>query len=182
MPDSERRSPREIELQAEIEQLKHQLELDYLTGAANSRAFDKEIKGLGKLAHSGMLQNIGFIYADIDDFKKINDQLSHAFGDEALKIVAATLQGSGRSKLDTAFRFSGDEFGLLLPNADELVVQRIMQKINASLKKPVRHEDNEGVVTITMGIAIFPETSIDKLKKVAEKAMRDEKKNKGVGR
>lgn len=182
--NEERRSAREIELEEEVRRLKKRLETDRLTGAINTEGFEKEMQALQKLANKGLLEAAILILADVDDFKKCNDRLGHSFGDEVLKTVAVTLQANGR-KTDTAIRFGdrSDEFALILPGANTEVGTRTIREIEDYLKThPVKYEGTEEYISITMGLASFPETPLNQLRKVADLNMLQNKKSNGAGR
>lgn len=178
----ERRSAREIELEEEVKRLKKQLDIDDLTGAINGRGFNKEIKFLNQLTTEGLLKTAVLILADADNFKKYNDTHGHDFGDEVLRVVATTLQASGR-KTDTAARIGGDEFALVLPGANAEIGTKIIQEIKNYLRiHTVEYEGIKEYVSVTMGMASFPETPLNQLKKVADLKMLQNKKDKGTGR
>lgn len=90
--------------------------LDGLTGLGNHRAFQEELaRQLEAASRDG--QALGLMLIDLDDLKKVNDTRGHAAGDDLLvavgRIAAMTLR-----RTDRAFRVGGDEFAVLMPNAD----------------------------------------------------------------
>lgn len=185
MNGTERRSQREIELETEIERLKRELNFDSKTGAYNSRAFDAEMRSLEQLVKKGLLSQLSLVLADVDNFKVYNDTLGHDFGDEVLRTVAIAMQAAGRKDLDTVFRFGdrSDEFGILLPGADEMITNRIMQNITRNLQMyPAMLEGESRVVDISMGVAVFPDTLLSKLRKKADNQLIVAKAQKHVGR
>ncbi len=78
----------------------------------------------------------GVIFFDIDDFKKLNDQHSHRVGDKVLKTVARTLQGNIRS-IDQLGRWGGEEFLVILRNANRKNLERIAEKLRMLVEKSV---------------------------------------------
>lgn len=94
---------------------------------------------------------------DIDHFKHVNDQYGHLVGDKVLKIVARTIHQCLR---DTDFiaRFGGEEFVVLLPDADEETRTSILNKIRETIAKlPFKFKDKRLSVTISLGASLFTE-------------------------
>lgn len=99
---------------------------------------------------------MGILFVDIDDFKMINDALSYEIGDSLLREVARRLESSIR-QVDTLTRFAKDTFAILLsqlakPETAAIVAQRILQNFH----EPFVIQDNELVITVSIGISIFP--------------------------
>lgn len=117
--------------------------------------------------------SLAVMFLDLDHFKMVNDTLGHLIGDELLQAVAQRLRHNIREG-DTLARIGGDEFLLLLPyirNREN--VAAISDKIIASFKTPFRIEAHELFVSVSIGIAIFPDDGemIDTLIKHADIAM-----------
>ncbi len=115
---------------------------DFLTGAHNKRSFlsqvDKEIARAKRSAHI-----FSIAYLDLDDFKQINDRLGHAAGDKLLQQVATALENAVRIT-DSVARIGGDEFAILLTEADPTQVEQAgvrirvrLDELAMSLSKPV---------------------------------------------
>jgi diguanylate cyclase (GGDEF)-like protein len=98
------------------QQLEHQALTDPLTGLANRRAFTEHYKRTFAAAkESGSALSVVMI--DLDHFKRVNDQFSHAVGDDVLKAFAKILQEHCRAT-DLAARYGGEEFVLLMPGVE----------------------------------------------------------------
>jgi diguanylate cyclase (GGDEF)-like protein len=150
----------------EVTSLKQQLEevasTDSLTGALNRRKFfelgEKEIARARRYSHP-----LSVLMFDIDHFKQINDQLSHAAGDWALKHTIKLCLGCLRTQ-DIFGRMGGDEFAVILPETDQagarLVAERLHQEIKTS---PVRWEEHVIYIKLSIGCSeLLPEdTSLD---------------------
>jgi len=96
--------------------LEEQATTDALTKIANRRSWDNQFALMLKLSQR-YNHPISILLADVDHFKKYNDDLGHSAGDRALKVVAQTLQGSARGT-DLVARYGGEEFAILLPETD----------------------------------------------------------------
>ena len=87
---------------------------DPLTGLANRRAFDLELRAVAARASRSAPAHL--VMTDIDHFKRVNDVHGHDIGDEVLRIIGEVLHGNVRRESLIA-RVGGDEFGILLPGA-----------------------------------------------------------------
>jgi diguanylate cyclase (GGDEF)-like protein len=98
---------------------------------------------------------------DVDRFKQINDTLGHAVGDQVLKSVAQRLVACVRSS-DTVSRYGGDEFVVLLSEvAHSEDAALSVHKILTALSTTHRIEHQELYVTVSVGIAVFPDDGTD---------------------
>jgi len=141
----------------EIARLKTQLSesqqaalYDALTGLCNRRYFDSELNS--KMA----LDKLCLILIDIDHFKKINDTYGHQMGDLVLKAVAKKLQSSCRDNAQV-FRYGGEEFAVLVPNADAKHARQVADGMRRMLEK-ISVKDRRtgqilGDITVSAGVA-----------------------------
>lgn len=121
---------------------------------------------------------VAVVLADVDLFKTINDTMGHDLGDELLVKVAQRLSNSIRD-YDTVSRFGGDEFVIILNQFSHTKdIVRIMDKIMRDINKPFCFEDRELFITISAGIALYPQDGADAetLIKHADAAMYNAKK------
>lgn len=100
---------------------------DALTGASNARRLAEELKWLDRSGGAGSL-----LVLDLDGFKRVNDALGHAAGDELLRRVAAAVQGCVR-RADLVARTGGDEFAVLLAGATPDEARGVAEKIRAAV-------------------------------------------------
>ena len=130
--------------------------IDELTGLRNLRALQEQLPTwLGPAARTG--RRMALMMMDVDGFKTVNDRLGHGMGNELLKEVANLLRFAVRVG-DEPYRFGGDEFVLLLSDADgegaRIVATRI-QEIYRSMGQTLRSTDVQ--VSFSIGIAVFPD-------------------------
>ncbi len=145
---------------------------DTLTGLPNRElVIDRAEQMLARARRTG--KPMAALYIDVDDFKRVNDSLGHASGDELLRVVSSRLLGVVR-EADTVARLGGDEFVVLLEDialdaGPELVAQRICQL----LKQPIDlHAKGRTVaVTASVGIALGQQGSADELLRDADVAL-----------
>jgi diguanylate cyclase (GGDEF)-like protein/PAS domain S-box-containing protein len=134
------------------EELKHQAFHDALSGLANRALFrDRLEHALDRAARS--LSSLAVLFLDLDDFKFINDSLGHAAGDELLVAVATRLTGSLRTG-DTAARFGGDEFAILLEETvDTQAACEVAERVLADLKPAFWVKDRSVTIHASIGVA-----------------------------
>lgn len=145
---------------------------DLLTELPNRRLFVEEVNQI-ILEHERDKNSFAFLFIDLDGFKKINDVYGHDVGDEVLKITANRLTQVLR-KSDLVARMGGDEFTAILRNVhSRKSVEKIVKKIQNTLKEPMNINGNICNVGSSIGIAIYPEngTSFDALVKNSDDAM-----------
>jgi diguanylate cyclase (GGDEF)-like protein len=153
-----------------FEDAMHQAFHDSLTGLPNRALFLDRLE----LAHARARRSgspIAVLFMDLDAFKTVNDSLGHAAGDELLVLVAGRLRRWVRPS-DTAARFGGDEFAVLLEDLDlstaaEIVAQRILD----SLREPFEIQGQEVFVGASIGIASSAHPGSDDLLRNADLAM-----------
>ena len=129
---------------------------DNLTGLANHRAFHDALNRALIIAERDK-QPLGLMAADLDHFKALNDTHGHSFGDDVLRLVAASLREAVR-ETDLVGRVGGEEFAVLLPNTDGDTAMKIAERARTA----VEAIDLPGVtVNCSAGVAIFPDDTLD---------------------
>ena len=142
---------------------------DSLTGLFNRRYFQKKITEEVHRA-SRMGYPLSLIMIDVDDLKAINDTSGHLAGDDILIGVAEIIVESIRKDTDTAYRYGGDEFLLILPNSDEEKARCVAFRITC------RVMERFGRIGISAGVAGFRRGDSEKeLIHAADSAMYAEK-------
>jgi diguanylate cyclase len=127
---------------------------DDLTGLANRRAFNETLEHA--LAHRPPERRFALLLADLDDFKAVNDSLGHHYGDELLRLAAPRLQQAVRGE-DVVARIGGDEFAVLLADADGILASRIAERLRAGFRRPFRLGSRDVVIAPSVGIALVPD-------------------------
>ncbi len=158
------------------EEIKFLAFYDPLTSLANRRLMtDRMGQQLAHARRSGELVAVCMI--DLDGFKQVNDQLGHKSGDTLLVEVAHRLQGCLRQS-DTASRFGGDEFALLLGGFEKVSeCEQLLHRLISSLAMPYQVGGTIARVTASIGVTIFPNdgNTPDLLLRHADQAMYEAK-------
>ncbi len=164
---------------ARTAQLKEDSSRDPLTNLRNRRAFNDLIERETAIAQRYQ-RPLCLLILDLDHFKKINDTLGHASGDQVLQIAADTIQNSIRDT-DVAFRFGGEEFAVIMAETNLLSAGGIAERIRIALEKTPFHTSKGKIhCTVSIGITGYrPGEAIDDLISRADMALY---KAKGEGR
>lgn len=148
-----------LESQAQIKDAKdraeNQVNFDSLTALASRTLFSERF--LQALDRSDrMSTQVALVFLDLDRFKYINDTLGHSAGDELLQMTAARINKELREG-DTAARFGGDEFAVILPDIKNMAyIEHIIDRIRQRLGKPYNLSGNSVIVSASIGITVFP--------------------------
>lgn len=147
---------------------------DFLTGWHNRRYLQQRLKE--ELARAQRRAgSIGCLMIDIDHFKSVNDGYGHLAGDTALKEIALRVDTQIRS-MDTAARFGGDEFAILLPEATVLEAATLAERIRDSIAAmPFRlTQQVERNLTVSIGVAaVSPGRDDTDFKALADRLLAD---------
>jgi diguanylate cyclase (GGDEF)-like protein/PAS domain S-box-containing protein len=150
---------RDITVRRRLErQLAHQAFHDRLTGLPNRARFQAHLDEALQ-AHSTEGRAVSVLLCDLDGFKRVNDTLGHAAGDEMLRIVAQRLAQCVR-ETDLVARLGGDEFGIVIDDhlgAAKLVAKRILEVVSTEAKVRGHHV----LPALSIGIAAVSDTSTD---------------------
>ena len=141
-----------LELTAELDHISEVAHEDYLTGALNRRGMDEAIEREFNRADR---HNTSLCIAmmDIDHFKKLNDSLGHATGDEALRHFAKVIKDVLRTT-DVLARYGGEEFIIILPATPQDEAIKVITRVQRELTKNFFMHRNERVlITFSAGVA-----------------------------
>lgn len=138
----------------------HMAEHDFLTGLPNRALLtDRLAQAIALAQRHG--KKVALMYLDIDNFKHINDSLGHAIGDLLLQSVAQRLLGCVRLS-DTVSRQGGDEFVVMLPEAEDVLdASYTAKKLITAVAKPHLVADHQLHVTLSIGISLYPDDGKD---------------------
>lgn len=152
--------------------LEHTATHDPLTNMANRNLFSLSFSEAIKRAerHATLL---GLLYIDIDNFKNVNDVYGHEVGDKLLLNTVERLKNVLR-ETDLISRLGGDEFTILLEDVKHAEsITDIARKICQAFSTPMKINEHEIDITVSIGISIYPtdEKNADKLLNMSDKAM-----------
>jgi two-component system CheB/CheR fusion protein len=156
----------------------HQLAFyDPLTGTPNRNLFQNRVNQTIKTAQRKKTQ-FSLMFLDLDYFKEVNDTLGHSIGDDLLVKVAQRLENEIRDE-DTMCRFGGDEFVILFNNMNTQDAIIKAERILSAIIKPYLIDEHKLTLSVSIGIAIYPDDGIDyvSLLKNADMAMYKAKEN-----
>jgi diguanylate cyclase (GGDEF)-like protein/PAS domain S-box-containing protein len=134
------------------EQLTHQAFHDPLTKLPNRALFYNRVEH-ALARRDREITPLAILFIDLDDFKGVNDAFGHSIGDQLLMQIATNLRRSLRAG-DTAARFGGDEFAVLLENADPERTAHIAQRILDTFDEPVLLGDKEMRISGSVGAVV----------------------------
>jgi diguanylate cyclase (GGDEF)-like protein len=152
---------------ASEDHLRHLAATDALTGLANyrklSEILDSEIKRSERTARA-----FAVLLFDLNGMKRINDSHGHLAGNRALCRLADIFRSSCRS-IDTAARYGGDEFAIVLPESGPIEASAVGSRVCERLSG----DSEEPRLSVSVGIAVYPEdgASIDALLQAADRAL-----------
>jgi diguanylate cyclase (GGDEF)-like protein len=136
-------------LRSYVRKYHHFASVDELTECLNARAFRHECEIAIERLKRSKDAHLSVMYIDVDDFKIVNDEKGHKHGDAALKTLGEALRTSVRL-VDVVGRVGGDEFAVLLPDAEEADLPLIIGRIKAALVQL------EFPTTISIGYVTYP--------------------------
>jgi diguanylate cyclase (GGDEF)-like protein len=142
---------------------------DHLTKAANLRSFYEAVES-EKIRAQRYNRLFTLAYLDLDNFKKINDQLGHRTGDLLLQEVASSMMEQVR-QTDIVGRLGGDEFAILLPETNLESARDVLKRLREKILRTM--QENNWKVTLSMGSITyrnFPD-SVDEIIRKADDLM-----------
>ena len=139
----------------EFKKLQLNAATDALTGLYNRRLFEEYCdKEFNRAKRYG--QHLALVLLDLHRLKEVNDRYGHLQGDQILQLAATTLRKNLRAS-DFAFRIGGDEFALLLPQADPEQAATLCDRLRAHFESESAPLKLDTAVTIDYGIAVHPQ-------------------------
>lgn len=151
---------------------------DGLTKLHNSRSFysqiEVEVDRFNRYKHP-----LSLLLLDIDHFKHYNDAFGHLEGDKVLVRISQIIRSCLR-KLDTAYRYGGEEFTVILPETTSEEARNVAERIRKAVKAEKFDPETENDITITISIGVTqysPEEELSAFIQRADKAMYSSKQN-----
>lgn len=162
-----------IQLQQSLEKVEALATTDHLTGLANRRRFNDLLeRSFDEAGRYGY--DLSCCMCDLDHYKQLNDTLGHQIGDDVLVLAADTIRSSLRST-DSAARYGGDEFVLLLPHTSLDLAYTVCERIRQQFVIDRRYSDRlVHPLTLSIGIASMQADrpgSADELVMMADRAL-----------
>lgn len=140
-----------LESQRRQEEVRRSALFDSLTGLPNRQLFVQQVdKAISRWKRSGTPFSV--LFMDLDGFKLINDSLGHQMGDRVLQAVGRQLKAVLRD-MDTAARFGGDEFVVLLADTDASSAEIAAKRVQAALAEVHNFDGHEIVTRASIGVA-----------------------------
>lgn len=143
-------------LRRENERLRTLVSQDVLTGVAVRHVFDARLAAETKRA-TRKDSEFSVLFLDIDHFKQVNDKLGHDAGDACLRRLGTLLRERSR-EYDTAARWGGEEFAVLMPNTGRHQAQAVAERLRATVEKDASGPTR---ITISIGTATWPRDARD---------------------
>lgn len=161
-----------LQLESSQASLNYLAQHDPLTDLPNRLLIEERVGSvIGRARQSGKM--VALLFLDLDHFKIVNDSLGHIAGDELLREIAARLERVVRGG-DTVSRQGGDEFLIVLSEVDSIdVLTAVLARIQTLVAQPLKLQDMELVVSLSIGISLYPQDGDDfgTLLKKADTAM-----------
>ncbi|HEY9673295.1 MAG TPA: GGDEF domain-containing protein [Waterburya sp.] len=157
------------QLRSSLDREQELARIDDKTGVANKRLFLElsrlEVKKANRYRHP-----LTVVYMDIDDFEKINRELSYGIGDKILQVAAETMRANLR-ETDIIARIGGDEFIILLPGNGYESAQTVIYRVQKELL--IIMQNNDWPVTFSIGAVTFinPPKSVEEMIQCADRLM-----------
>jgi len=149
-----------VQLVTAVDAITHQSCHDPLTGLPNRTLLMDRLHQAIALADRNETQ-VAVLVLDLDDFKAINDTHGHSAGDQALRHVASSIQTCIRAS-DTACRYGGDEFVVVLPDfAATGRIRAWAQRLRRQIARPFSWQGKDLRVRTSIGVAVYPRDTRD---------------------
>lgn len=154
-----------------FQEIQYQATTDGLTGFVNHKTFYEVLeKELWRIRRYG--GHISMIMVDIDNLKVINDSYGHRIGDKAIREISGLIKECIR-QIDTAARYGGDEFAIILPNTIQEDAELVAERMVASVaQSPISCKDKQIQLSISVGLGQYDSaTSPEKITSRSDQAL-----------
>lgn len=181
---SQRVANRTDALERALGGLREKASRDPLTGLHNRRMLDETLPGL-VARHAADGRPLAVLMVDVDHFKLLNDTLGHPAGDDLLRSIGQIVRSTARDR-DLAFRCGGDEFVVVMPDADPDAARALADRLTSlvdALAKPLRLEKRPRLSIGVAGLGDAPEPTAAAVLATADQvlyAVKRERKTRGA--
>jgi diguanylate cyclase len=156
------------QLEARLQHAQNLALIDPLTGLYNRRGFDEAVRNMR--AASVSLEGSCLLFADLDQFKAINDRYGHVLGDRVLEAAAEVIRATIKGR-DIAARLGGEEFAVLLPATDRVGAIAVAEQLRRGIEKHrVRRSDGAILATVTISVGVAQGIATDSIEQLIERA------------
>lgn len=142
---------RTLDVQSTLQSSPFGQQRDSLTGLRNRRALEHDLDTALAQGSGRSTPDIALVFIDIDDFRVLNDRYGHTAGDDVLIELAGILETAIRPD-DSAYRFAGDEFAVLVRGGGPMVAVDLAQRIREHAASDVRRKDDPGLPQFTVSV------------------------------
>jgi len=143
------------ELEESNQELKKKTTIDELTGLFNRRCYDEKILAEYRRSKRNRTQ-LSLVIIDIDFFKSVNDNHGHIAGDQCLVWLSAQIKKSLKRSSDTAFRYGGEEFCLVLSDTDAAGAMVLAEALRQHVEQHIFQYENTAIpLTISCGVSTY---------------------------
>ena len=139
--------------------LSHQAGIDALTELPNRRLFDDRLEQSLRRQARDNQRAVAVVFVDLNGFKAYNDNHGHRFGDTVLRVVGRRLRDEVRLS-DTVSRWAGDEYALIVEDAQPEEVTHLVNRLRSIVAAPFRVDGTPVTVTAAFGMAFFPQEAV----------------------
>jgi diguanylate cyclase (GGDEF)-like protein/PAS domain S-box-containing protein len=165
-----------LQMTEKLSQMEKMALLDSLTGLANRRYLESIIRSRMEELHRNKW-SFGVLFADIDNFKRINDAYGHDIGDRVLQMVGLTLNSASRYS-DMIGRWGGEEFIAVIVNADALKLREIGERLRILVERSSLVDPERIGVTVSIGGAqALQDDTMESLLRRADEKLYEAKKS-----
>ena len=146
--------------------------VDSLTGLPNRRLFNDRLTQATRRQNRRGNYKVAVLFLDLNGFKAINDRYGHKFGDAVLGKVGARIREELRVE-DTVARWAGDEFTVIIDEADPAGVEQLIRRLRQGIARPFRIGEVKLRVEASIGVAFYPDeaTTPSALLELADRRM-----------
>jgi diguanylate cyclase (GGDEF)-like protein len=149
------------QLESRIAELQADRQIDAVTGCVDRGGFEQTLEREWNRAMRGRTP-VGLVFVDVDRFKEVNDRFGHPAGDQALRAIASALESEARRSGETVGRYGGDEFVIVIPQADLAASLAFAERARSSVSRLRMRLGEEAVgLSVSVGAAsVMPSMTV----------------------